>query len=211
MITMKKQHIPNYITAFRIALVPAYVLLFLGVGTSLGRYPCHVISGIIIVISSISDIADGILARRNNWVSDLGKLLDPLADKLIELSVAICFAIEFGGAFIVLASITVVKELIMIIGSFVILRHRKFTVSSAWFGKATTVLWSATVILVSFVPSEPPYLWPNVLCIALIVFMVFAFVMYVIRYFDSIIKIKNGVEQKPKVENASLKEAEESK
>ena len=180
MISFKKEQIPNYISLFRIFLVPVYVLLFFGVipwGEPL------VSSGIVFVLAGISDLVDGYLARRNHWISDLGKLLDPFADKMMELAVTICLMIRFGGAFILLAVITVLKELVMIVGAYIILRRGKFAVSSVWYGKMATLSWFITVFAVSFIPSTSGSgLWRHVTCFALIGIMAFAFVMYVIHF-----------------------------
>ncbi|MBP5289497.1 MAG: CDP-alcohol phosphatidyltransferase family protein [Clostridia bacterium] len=205
MATFEKKNIPNIISVFRIVLVPLYVLLFFGVipwGEPL------ISSGIVFIVAGISDLADGYLARRNNWITDVGKLLDPLADKLLELAVTLCIAIRFGNAFILLAAITVIKEGVMIVGAFIILRHGKFAVSSVWYGKAATFAWFLTVLIMSFIPSAVA--WGQYLCIALIGFMAFAFIMYVIHFKDVIAKTWKEL-HKDKGAKASMTEAEETK
>ena len=208
MITFHKEHIPNYISAFRILLVPVYVLFFCGV---VPEWNPLVASGAVLFLAGVSDLADGYLARRNHWISDAGKLLDPFADKLMELAVTICLATRFRGVFFILAGITVIKEAVMIVSSYIILKHGKVAVFSAWYGKAATLAWFLTVFTVSFVPAAPDNdLWCHILCLALIAFMAFAFVMYVVRFRDAIAKTWRELRNKNDAD-VSLKEAEESK
>ena len=206
MFKFKKQYIPNTISAFRIALVPVYVLLFFGI---VPAWDPMISSGVVFVIAGASDLVDGYLARRNHWITDLGKLLDPLADKLMELAVTVSLAIRFGGAFLILAAITVLKEAVMIVGAFIIMRRGRIAVFSNWYGKAATLAWFITVFLVSFVPGVQASAWCHVLCILLIVVMAFAFVMYVIQFQPAIQKTLREIRKSGS--GASIGEAEESK
>ena len=84
-----KKQIPNYISLFRIILIPVYALCFFGIlgkGGPLGALP---LAGIIFLVAGFSDALDGFLARHNGWITDIGKLLDPLADKLLEVTVTV--------------------------------------------------------------------------------------------------------------------------
>ena len=204
MATFKKEQIPNIISTFRIMLVPLYVLLFFGIIPTVNPL---LFSGIVFILAGISDLADGYLARKNHWITDTGKLLDPFADKLLELAVTICLAIHFRRAFLVLAGITIIKEAIMIVGAYIILRRGKYAVFSAWYGKAATFAWFLTVFLVSFFPSaEDNYLWCNIVCIVLISIMTFAFVMYVIQFWDVIIMTARELKKHPETEDSLTEE-----
>ena len=79
---LKKQSIPNYLTFFRMILVPVYITLY-----CMQHYR---LSGAVFLLAGITDVVDGYIARRNNWVTDIGKLLDPLADKLMCISAVTC-------------------------------------------------------------------------------------------------------------------------
>lgn len=206
MLKFKKEYIPNTISAFRIALVPVYLLLFFGI---IPAWDPVISSGIVFVIAGASDLVDGYLARRNHWITDLGKLLDPLADKLMELAVTIALAIRLGGAFIILAAITVLKEGVMIVGAFIIMRRGHIAVFSNWYGKAATLAWFITVFLVSFIPGMQSSAWCHVLCIILMVIMAFAFIMYVIHFQPAIQKTLREIRKSGS--SASIGEAEESK
>lgn len=208
MLKFKKEHIPNYISIFRIILVPLYVLLFFEIVT-LGENPM-VSSGAVFVLAGLSDLLDGYLARRNHWITDLGKLLDPFADKMMELAATVCLAIKFKGVFWVLASFIITKEVIMIVGAFLIMRRGNFYVSSVWFGKLATFVWTVMVCLISFVtPVRDNLVACDVLCSVLITIMAFTFLSYFNHFFDKIVKTKNEILHKK--ENAPLEEIEETK
>ena len=80
---------PNKITLFRVILIPVFIIIFLG------RIPDNKVSDIIALVifavASFSDFLDGYLARKHNMVTDFGKLMDPLADKLLVCIALICF------------------------------------------------------------------------------------------------------------------------
>lgn len=180
---LKKESIPNYLSLFRILLVPAYILFFFGNGLFRDLDHNMFAAGVVFFVAGLTDALDGFLARKFNWISDIGKLLDPLADKLMELSVTICLAIRFRGPFIVLACFIIVKELAMIIGAALLLSKSNVVVSSVWYGKAATIVWYILVCLLTFVPKARAELWfCDMLCIILIVIMILAFLMYIRNY-----------------------------
>ncbi|MGN0795479.1 MAG: CDP-alcohol phosphatidyltransferase family protein [Christensenellales bacterium] len=90
--------IPNIITYFRILCVPAFIVMSVLAGKQNNETFIYVALGIF-VIAAASDLVDGILARKFNWGSGVGMLLDPLADKLMHIAMAICmcFAIRLDG------------------------------------------------------------------------------------------------------------------
>ena len=86
---MQKRYIPNLLSVVRICLVPIFALLFFL------DYPRHVIPAVaVFFVAGATDVVDGYLARKHGWVSNVGKVLDPLADKLMQCTVLICFYIK---------------------------------------------------------------------------------------------------------------------
>lgn len=197
----KKEQIPNYISVFRIILIPLYVLSFFGVISDPFSIGSPFLSaGVIFVVAGLSDALDGYLARRNHWITDVGKLLDPFADKLLEVVVTVCLAIEFGGPFIILSTIIITKEIVMIVGAYLIMSKSKVYVSAVWCGKLATIVWYLLICVVHFFPqtTRGDLLLSNVLCIILILVMLMAFVIYVLNYAAQIQSTKNAIIQEKK-------------
>ena len=131
------KHIPNILTVFRILLIGLYVYLFM--------QEQYVLSIATYVVAFLSDVLDGFLARRNNWTSKLGKVLDPLADKLMLVAVLACFFISGYLKLWVLIVIVCVDLIQIVTGG--ILYLRKIVVYSEWFGKIATGLFAVAVVL----------------------------------------------------------------
>ena len=182
----RKEWIPNYISVFRGLLVPLYVVCFF-YEPWFGDHRI-LAAGIVFLIAGGSDLLDGYLARRNGWITNFGKLLDPFCDKMMELSVAICFAIELGQGFVVLASVLILKELAMVVGAFIIMRRTKIYLPSTWYGKLATFLWYVLIFAVTFIaPARDLPILYNSLCGALIGVMLVTLVLYCRYYKDEIL------------------------
>ena len=139
---MKLKYIPNILSAIRIMLVPVFVYLFFNYYDEQIYLPLSVF-----VVAGMTDVADGYLARRNNWITELGKFLDPFADKLLQCSVLVCFAIK-NSALWWIAGMFIAKELFMICGALIVFKKIKITVKSHWYGKITTAVFYAIAMLV---------------------------------------------------------------
>ena len=138
---MKLRHIPNILSALRILMVPVFVYLFFE------YYDRIYLSLIIFLVAGLTDVIDGYLARRNKWITNLGKLLDPLADKLMECAVLVCFAVKNIIPWW-LPAVFMLKEIFMISGALIVLKKIKVTVRSKWYGKITTAVFYATAFSV---------------------------------------------------------------
>lgn len=125
------KHVPNLLTILRFILAPFIVVLII--------QDKYLAAFIVFTISSISDILDGIIARKFNFITDFGKLMDPLADKITQLSILITLTFKHIIP-IWMIVIVLLKELTMIIGgSF--LYKKDVVVFSKWYGKLSTVLF----------------------------------------------------------------------
>ena len=82
--------IPNLLSLFRLALIPVYMTIYLEAVTDADHY----LAGGILALSCLTDLLDGAIARRFNMVTDLGKLLDPLADKATQLTLTLCLSLR---------------------------------------------------------------------------------------------------------------------
>lgn len=130
------KYIPNTLTIIRFIFIP-----FIIVALALDNY---LLALILFTISSFTDVADGFIARKFNAISDFGKLMDPLADKLTQLTVILTLSIK-GIVPIWIIFILFLKEIVMISGAS-FLYGKDLVVSSKWYGKLTTVLIFAAVV-----------------------------------------------------------------
>ena len=126
--TEKKQkiwNVPNVLTMVRMALIPVfwYLMMTDRLYAALAVF----------VAASLTDIADGYIARKYDLVTDFGKLMDPLADKLMVISMMASLAIKGIAPWAALA-IIVVKELTMVTGGLILLKHH-VVVYARWIGK----------------------------------------------------------------------------
>lgn len=108
--------IPNFLTLVRLLLIPVYWWLIM-----IREDECLAL--IIFLVASLTDLVDGYIARHFNQITDLGKLFDPLADKLMVLSVMLSLVLR-GALPLVILVIILVKEGLMVVGSVLMLHHR---------------------------------------------------------------------------------------
>ena len=136
--------IPNILSFFRLSLIPVIVWLYV-----FKESPEWTI--IILIISGATDIIDGFIARRFNMVSDFGKAIDPLADKLTQIVVLFCLVTDFN-LILLPVIIMVVKEVGSFILRLIVFKKTERVDSAKWHGKATTVLIYATMLLLIIAP-----------------------------------------------------------
>lgn len=131
------RHIPNILSALRIVMVGIFIYFFAN--------EMYLACLITYVVAFLTDLLDGYLARRNNWISNLGKILDPFADKLLVLTALTCFYVE-GWLPLWLLIISMAKELIMIIGGLLLLK-KEIVVYADWIGKIAAGIFNAGIAL----------------------------------------------------------------
>ena len=168
--------IPNILSIFRLLLIPVFVITFLLYGDE-----SSVIPAIILLISGVTDMADGFIARRYNMITDLGKILDPLADKLTLFFVCLTLSTRYPSL-LVLTGVFFIKELLMLIGGIVVFKKGGKVQSSKWFGKMATALMYCTLIVV-IIATELTDVSQHVLVIAMIIILIFTLIMYIPTYF----------------------------
>lgn len=127
--------IPNIMGYFRIALVPLYLILFFRAMDGHAYWPIYVV----IVVSGLTDFFDGKIARKYNMVTDLGKMLDPIADKITIGAIIISLAFKYKVV-IPMIAVYLVKEAYMAIMGMIQLRRGIKIEGAMWYGKACTFL-----------------------------------------------------------------------
>lgn len=147
--------IPNILSLFRILLLPLFVTLYLQAEMNLE----FLRSTIVLAISALTDLADGKIARKYNMISELGKVLDPIADKLTHITIAFCLCWRFPQMLYVLI-LLVIKELSMMFmalyGTF--RKNKKIWDSAQWFGKVCTAIVFVVFIALVLFPNMPTVL-----------------------------------------------------
>ena len=138
-----KKNIPNILTLSRFVLIP-----FIIVSLVCNKY---LIAFILLTISGLTDVLDGFIARKFNFITDFGKLIDPLADKATQLSILITLSLKTtsSGEPIIpiwILFIIFIKEFMMIAGAS-FLYGKDLVVSSKWYGKLATVLFYAAMVI----------------------------------------------------------------
>lgn len=124
--------IPNILSFFRLLLIP--LIVFLYVGKELYGWTL-----VVLIISLVTDIIDGLVARKINMVTDFGKFIDPVADKLTQLAVLFCLVTRFPLMWIPI-SIMLLKEILQFALRFVVFRYTGEVHSAEWHGKVATFL-----------------------------------------------------------------------
>lgn len=138
------------------------------------------IAAIVYVVAWITDALDGYLARKNNWITDVGKILDPLADKLMQLTAAICFTVD-NLIFLTVLIPLVLKELIMLIGGMLVIRRKKIVVQAHWYGKVATVVIFVCALLRILIRANLAL--DITVCAIMFGMMLFALLMYYFKVF----------------------------
>ena len=131
--------IPNILSLFRLLLIPVIMWLYI-----VKEDP--VLTTVILVLSGITDIVDGIIARKCHMVSDFGKAFDPVADKLTQIAMLFCLVSRFKWMLLPLC-VMVIKEVTAGILGLLVIRKTGNVCGAVWHGKATTVsLYSMMII-----------------------------------------------------------------
>ena len=170
---MKAKNIPNILSFIRIILVGVFVYAYYRISIY------HALA--VFIIAGATDVLDGILARRFNWITNLGKILDPIADKSMQITVLICMSLGkealipwwFAGFF-------VIKEALMALGALFMFKKKDTVVSSKWFGKLAVCIFYATVFII--IITHPPKDVVVMLSLITITSAFMAFVSYIRNY-----------------------------
>ncbi|MBR2337976.1 MAG: CDP-alcohol phosphatidyltransferase family protein [Clostridia bacterium] len=192
-----KWNIPNVLSLVRLALLPIFAVLYL---KSDGQDALLYWALGVLVFSGLTDLLDGVIARRFNQITEIGKLLDPLADKLTQVAVLVCLAIRYHDL-IPLMVICLVKELLQLIGGWLLLSRRDIIRGSKWFGKVSTFTFYAVMLAIVMWKDMPSMVfWVLVSLVAAT--MLFSFFNYMSIYF----KLRRSV---PESKTQSAAQAEE--
>lgn len=177
--------IPNLLSLFRLVLIPVYASVYL---TATENYQ-FILAGAILAVSCLTDMIDGKIARKYNMITTLGKVLDPFADKLTQLTLTICLSMKYPVLYPVLG-LFVLKELFQLVLGVVFLRKGKMLPGALMAGKiCTTVLFISLIALVLM-----PNMHPAVVTLIAVIdalFLSISFISYALAYFGKNIKVQD--------------------
>ena len=164
--------IPNILSFVRLCLIPRIVWLYCFIKD-------YFLTTLVLVISGISDVADGIIARHFDMVSDFGKAFDPVADKLTQISTLFCLVTRFTRMMVPLIILTV-KEVLAGILNMITINKTGEVMGAVWHGKLNTVLLYS-MIVIHIIWFNIPTLVSNTMIGICTVVMLLSAVLYTIR------------------------------
>ena len=175
--------IPNMLSAFRIVLIPAYVWLYQAADTIEDYHA----AALVLAASCLTDMVDGKIARKYNMISQVGKVLDPLADKLTQLAMLICLTSRYRRLRLMLV-LFLIKEFWQLFAMLGAMRHGKALNGALMSGKiSTTFLFTGLGLMFLFpdMSEQTANIIVNICTAALL----YAFGDYVLAYFGKNKKI----------------------
>ena len=184
---MKKYFtIPNLMGYFRILMLPVFLVLYLKADTKEEYYAAF----FILAISLLTDFFDGKIARKFNQVTDFGKALDPVADKLTQgaLAIAVTFRYPLMKVFLALF---LAKECYMGIMGLYLIRKKEHWSAAQWYGKICTGVMDVGIFALLLFPGIP-VMWANCLILLMMGFMIFSLIKYILYHKETLKDIKNA-------------------
>ena len=145
---MKKNEIltiPNFLTLLRIIFVPVFIYLYMQ-----GE---HFASAMMILICGATDFLDGYIARHYNQISELGKAMDPVADKLLQFAIVFCMIFTVKHM-IWLFLLFIIKECSMLICWFILNKKGGYMNGAMWFGKISTAVFYIAMFALIALPIQ---------------------------------------------------------
>lgn len=152
--------LPNLLSLFRLLLIPVIIWLY---------FPGddHYLAAAVILLSGATDVADGIIARKFNMVSDFGKILDPIADKLTQIALLVCLSYKYP-LMLVLIVLFVLKECTMAALGAINIKKQQAVNSAKWHGKLNTIVLYGSMLLMIVFPELPKSFVNTMICLCII-------------------------------------------
>lgn len=177
--------IPNLLSLFRLCLIPVYAYIYLN-ATEDYQY---LIAGTIMAVSCITDMVDGKIARHFNMITTVGKILDPLADKITQFTLTLCLSLKYPVLMPVLG-LFLVKEIFQLVAGIIFLRRGRMLPGALMAGKVcTTVLFISLIALVLFPNLDSVVV--NWIALIDALFLGISFISYILAYFGKHQKVRD--------------------
>lgn len=164
--------IPNILCYLRFILIPVFCTIYLNADETTDYY----IAAGILITAALTDWFDGFIARKFDMITDLGKVIDPIADKMMQAAIGLCLCKKYPFMWL-LIGVLLIKESYMVIKGIVNLKKGKKINGAMWFGKVCTAVLFITMIALVVFPVLPLALVHSLIIINIII-MLFTLVMY---------------------------------
>lgn len=197
--------IPNLLSVIRILLVPAFIVLYAD-GNRIGAI-------VLLVLSGLSDFFDGKIARKFNQISALGKLLDPVADKLTQLAIAVVLFLQFNSSSVeslrvfsyVFLAFLGKEALMIIIGAIMVFLGLRPCAAEIYGKVATFIFYVVMILIICFGPEVGAFaeflVMPNWLVMTLVIISLILTIMALVSYIPDTFRQLKGLKANKKGEN----------
>ena len=181
--------IPNLLSVLRILVIGPFAYFFLN--------DQLLWAVAMLAFSGLSDLFDGLIARKFNQVTELGKMLDPVADKLTQATIAVCLAVKHP-ILIPILLVFVLKELGMLLGGCILLKKKKRPCAAKWYGKvATFSFYISAVVIVVMEGVFHLYTTTTVVISYVLLGITAVFMIYaMVRYFQIFLQLLHSTDPK---------------
>ncbi len=181
-------NVPNILTVIRILLAPIFAVMYFKND--------YIIATVILLASGLTDVLDGVIARKFGLITTLGKVLDPIADKLTQALIIVCLTINHyeddGSLLIFVLILLFAKEFTMLLGAIVLFKSGARPSESKWWGKLGTVMIYALFVAILlqdiFTTKVVPVPVINVFCVISAICLLFS----LFNYYPIFKEIQNG-------------------
>ena len=193
----QKLNLPNKLTLLRMLLIPV-LLIFMMIKSLFGSEALpRVISLIVFAVCAVTDLLDGLIARKKDMVTDLGKFLDPIADKMLILSTMMAFcsseAYDYLHVWAFIAGVLVLIRELVITSLRLLMASKNTVVAASWHGKFKTVSQIVFVVVAIIEPvfGGSVYVLTYVTLAAMAVMTLFSGIMYLEQYIPALMEEKD--------------------
>ena len=184
LLSKRNLNLPNILSIIRILMVGLLILFF--------KLDMKIAAFFTYLTASATDAMDGYIARKYDLITPLGKLLDPLADKMMLVTVLACMYFAKILPLWILIVIAA-KECVQVLGGFLMFHKKDMVVQSNIFGKLTTMFFAISIVLLFWHDYVGPYDYYAL--IFTVVFAIFSLVQYFVKYIKAIHKNENELEK----------------
>lgn len=152
-----KLNLPNKLTLIRILLVPVFMIVTIAVQ---GDTLCRILAAVLFILTSLTDMLDGKIARKYNLITNFGKFMDPLADKFMVFGALLSILYRFADirpVFFWAAAIVMFRELAVTSIRLVACGQEGLVIAASWLGKVKTVTQIVCIVTVLLEPVVLPF------------------------------------------------------